>query len=267
MWRSTSILSYVLVTASVAYSEESPPLFREGLPPGTIATYGGDESVYLVLDESAKSPLAVPRIANPIRRARWIGEEEKPLPFKPLVGTWEIEFDPPTTKGPRIVVLETVGTPLAFDPKSPPVAKADADGRISFPAHFAVVHGEKLQYEPQPHKNTVGFWTNAKDWAEWRFEVKDPGPHVVRILQGCGKGQGGSRAAVGVGNQSLEFFVKDTGHFQNFEWRTLGELDLAAGEQRLELRALEKAKNAVMDCRAIELVPKEVFEREARKRE
>ena len=41
----------------------------------------------------------------------------------------------------------------------------------------AEVHGVMLRYEPLPHKNTLGFWTRADDWASWEFDVTKPG-HV-----------------------------------------------------------------------------------------
>src|SRR5689334_21625962 len=35
----------------------------------------------------------------------------------------------------------------------------------------AAVHGKTLRYEPQPQKNTLGYWTDAADWASWDFTV------------------------------------------------------------------------------------------------
>ncbi|MGH7223308.1 MAG: sulfatase, partial [Gemmataceae bacterium] len=39
------------------------------------------------------------------------------------------------------------------------------DGTVTLPAKTAEVHGIQLRYEPLPHKNTLGFWTRAGDWA------------------------------------------------------------------------------------------------------
>jgi len=49
--------------------------------------------------------------------------------------------------------------------------------------------------------------------------------------------------------------VEDTGHFQNFVERAAGTIKIEKGESRLELRALKKAKGAVMDVRQVKLVP------------
>ncbi len=130
------------------------------------------------------------------------------------------------------------------------------DGSITLAARSAEIHGITLRYEPLPHKNTVGFWTNPDDYATWEFTVAKPGRYEVEILQGCGKGQGGSEAKMVVGGQTLTFTVEDTGHFQNFVPRTIGTVKIdQPGRKTLELRAVKKAKAAVMDCRQITLRP------------
>ena len=130
-------------------------------------------------------------------------------------------------------------------------------GRIMLHSSKASPHGEKLQYEPIEKKNTLGFWVNAADWADWKFNVQQPGTYVIHIWQGCGTGSGGAEVEVSCAGQSSKFTVKDTGHFQNFEEREIGEVTFKeAGEQTLELRAKSKPGGAVMDCRQIILVPK-----------
>ena len=133
---------------------------------------------------------------------------------------------------------------------------AAKDGSITLAARTAEVHGVMLRYEPLPHKNTIGFWTNPEDYATWEFTAAKPGRYEVEILQGCGKGQGGSEAKIVIGGQTLTFTVEDTGHFQNFVPRAIGTVMIEQpGRLTLELRAVKKAKAAVMDCRQIALRP------------
>ncbi len=213
------------------------------------------DSAVLFHVPNEKATLSFPRLDNPIGKAYWSGHPEKPLKFRQTPTTWTIQVVPVPTGESQPIVLETVGRP--YLPTEPWVEKPGEKGVVRLHAHHAVVHGQKLQYEPLPHKNTVGFWVNADDWAEWKFDAP-AGKYVVRILQGCGKGQGGSDARLSVGERQLDFVVEETGHFQEFKWRTLGTLDLPAGEQTLQLRAVKKAKAAVMDCRRIELVPESI---------
>lgn len=134
--------------------------------------------------------------------------------------------------------------------KEPPTSPA---GYIVLPARAAKIHGKTLRYEPEPQKETLGFWKEAGDWAEWTFAVPHPGKYRVEILQGAGRGSGGSEAEIVVGEARLPFTVEETGHFQRFVPRSIGIIDLPPGEARLAVRALRKAGPAVMDLRQITL--------------
>jgi arylsulfatase A-like enzyme len=129
-----------------------------------------------------------------------------------------------------------------------------ADGTITLPAKTADVHGVQLRYEPLPHKNTLGFWTRAEDWASWDFEVHKPGAFGVQLLQGCGKGQGGSTVEVAVAGQTLTAQVEDTGGFQVFKPRDIGRVTLdKPGRYTLTVKPKHKAAAAVMDLRSVVL--------------
>ena len=126
-----------------------------------------------------------------------------------------------------------------------------SDGKIRLEARDARVSGAKLQYEKPPHKDTLGFWVNAADTASWTFKVAVPGKYRVTVLQGCGKGSGGSRVALECGAGRVEFTVEETGHFQRFVAREVGSLELASGEATLTVRPLAKKGAAVMDLRRV----------------
>lgn len=134
--------------------------------------------------------------------------------------------------------------------------QATDGGEILLHSKNSTLHSVKLQYEPQPHKITNGYWVNPNDKFFWDFKVSTPGKYKVEIHQGCGKGHGGSLAAVEFQGKDLTFTVKDTGHFQNFVPRNLGEIEIAdPGIHRLWVKALKKAKVAVMDVRMLKLIP------------
>jgi arylsulfatase A-like enzyme len=129
-----------------------------------------------------------------------------------------------------------------------------SDGNILLHCNWAEVHGTMLRYEPLPHKNTLGYWVRAEDWASWEFTVTKPGQFTIEVLQGCGKGQGGSEVEVSVGEQKVLFIVEDTGHFQNFKPRDIGTVVIEkAGRYTLNLKPKKKAAAAVMDVRSITL--------------
>jgi lysophospholipase L1-like esterase len=131
-------------------------------------------------------------------------------------------------------------------------------------AGAATTHSVMMRYEPATNKNCLGYWTNPSDTAEWKFNVTKPGTYEVEIWQGCGKGQGGSTVSIEIfGPGSLlsylkqaRFVVEDTGHFQNFIPRGLGQATFReAGEYTFVVEPKSKKAAAVMDVRQIILRP------------
>jgi arylsulfatase A len=128
-------------------------------------------------------------------------------------------------------------------------------GAVILHAKDAKVHGTKLRYEDQPHKDTLGFWVQTSDRAEWTFDVPRAGKLDVEVLQACGKGSGGSEVEIAVtGQPPLTMKVEETGHFQRFVPRTIGSLTFAApAKVTLTVSAKTRPGAAVMDLRQIVL--------------
>src|SRR5215210_5070311 len=72
-------------------------------------------------------------------------------------------------------------------PTTKPILQSD-DGVILLHSKDVIIHGTTVRYEPQPNKNTVGYWTKRDDWVSWDFVVEKAGKFEVIALQGCGKG-------------------------------------------------------------------------------
>lgn len=133
-----------------------------------------------------------------------------------------------------------------------------ADGTVLLHARDVEIHGTTVRYEPQPNKNTIGYWTRKEDWVSWDFEVTKPGTFRVEILQGCGKGSGGSDVDFSVREQTLSVKVEDTGGFQNFVARDIGTVRLdQPGRYTLSVKPRTKPGVAVMDLRQVTLTPAE----------
>ncbi len=233
------------------------------------AAYRTDDAVYLTLaDWPASNKVALPRLNNPTKNVYLLGKPDDELKLTPEPSKWIVDLPKTLPDGARaVVVVKTIGEPHL--PRRPERIAADDVGTFVLPAHKAVTYGEMLRYEPQPHKNTVGYWTKPADWAQWHLEVPRPGKYKLHILQGCGKGQGGSEVAIVIRTKAeatanktpllkptLTFNVEDTGHFQNFVPRELGDIEFgSSGQFTLEIRPMQLAKNAVMDVREVRLIP------------
>ncbi len=124
---------------------------------------------------------------------------------------------------------------------------------LTLRASEASVHGSRLRYEPESHKNVLGYWTEVDDWASWDFSLPEAGNYEIEVQCGCGAGQGGSEVAILIGGQTYRWTVPDTGHFQRMVFLPIGRASLDAGMQRLEVRPQTKAAAAILDIRQIQL--------------
>lgn len=130
-----------------------------------------------------------------------------------------------------------------------------ADGSITLHGRTAKVFGTQLRFEPLPHKNTLGFWTNKSDYAEFECTVTTGGKFEVEATYGCGKGSGGAEVEILSGKEGFRYTVEDTGGFQAFVVRKVGTLELPEGRRKLRVQALTKPGVAVMDLRQLVLKP------------
>ncbi len=143
--------------------------------------------------------------------------------------------------------IQTGAQMMQPNPNYHPSAQT-ADGTITMLGQHADVHGVMLRFEPLPHKNTLGFWVNPNDWASWDFEVSKPGKFTMEITYGCGNGSGGSEVEFAVGPQKLTFKVEQTGGFQAFVKREIGEMIFdQPGRYTLTVKPKSKPGPAVMD--------------------
>ncbi|MHC4993449.1 MAG: carbohydrate-binding protein [Planctomycetota bacterium] len=198
--------------------------------------------------------ISVPRLNNVVPTIGLKEDAKAKIALKPKPTHWEIWLPKNyKVKGATTVVMEVEGE--VYEPIEPRVVVAGKGGVYTLYSHDAVVHGEKVCYEPLPHKNVVGFWVNQEDWVEWHLRFDAPGKYRVEIRQGCG-GTGGSDVKVSLAESSLNFEVEATGGYQVFVDRDLGVLEAPlAGVFRLQVRPQVKKGNAVMDIRQMVLTP------------
>lgn len=215
-----------------------------------------------------RGSVLLPRLAAavPLIEAEMDGEACE-VRLEPLPDTWRIAWEPNAPLDQLdhglIVTIHCDRPPLT--PAQTPPVQPRFDGVIELPAALARTRGQTIRYEPQPHKNTVGFWTSADDAAAWVFRIDRPGEYSLAALAGCGKGQGGSTMAVRIRKTGsaadsppaakLEFTVAETGNFQNFRWQPLGLLPIVEpGEYQIEFQPAKIAAKAAVDIRAVQLV-------------
>lgn len=278
--QSTKVLAQVDEPPTATSTELSGvPADAQKLPRGSNANlqlFRHDNQLFVVpSSEQAAGEVAIPRFFASLRSVHWQAADNSdlsqqpvsstqsksdPIQFKPELATWVLQWKT-RPAGASTIVMQFDSPPLLAEENEP--ITASGDGSYWLPASAATATGSKLRFEPQTFKNTVGYWTQVDDFATWNAQIDAPGKFNVAILQGCGRGQGGSTAAIEftfpeVAEMTrVEFQVEETGHFQNFQWRHLGEIDIAqTGMLSVTCRAVEIRKAALMDVRAIHLIRK-----------
>lgn len=155
----------------------------------------------------------------------------------------------------NVPAFQVKGIHFSPAPESEPHGQS-IDGTILLDAKSATTYAEMMRYEPKPEKDCLGYWKLKEDWAEWVFDVSAPGEFELIVHYGCGSGSEGSRVAVLLNDQTVEFDVEDTGGFQSWKEIKLGSVDLEVkGENRLAIVALEKKGAAIMDIKKVMLNP------------
>lgn len=222
--------------------------------------YRLENRLFVVPDEpTGAGSVTIPRIDGSLRAAHWLGEQGDPtVSVHPEPDEWTVEWRE-IPAGAKAIALDFDQEPKLPTERKPVIAAGD--GSLMLHAYQAQTEGEKLRYEPQPFKNTVGYWTVPTDTVSWQLRIDAPGEFNVAILQGCGAGHGGSRAAMRLQMENkttatLAFEVLETGHFQNFQWRHLGKVSVPEpGNYTLTIMPKEIAHGALMDVRSVHLVP------------
>lgn len=246
-----------VIQSEVSDSDSSP--WSELKVTGATAHREPNLVIFRGLAKDAKE-LRFPRLNNVVTSATLVLPmlHMYPVNVTQTPSEWKIsipqDLQEPTNLDLAGVHLRVDGMPRLALP--PAVSRPGPDGVITLSARDAMTHGgDKLQFEPLSHKNTVGYWVNPSEYAEWSYELDQPGEFEVEILQGCG-GHAGSDVELGFPEGAVPFVVDETGHFQNFVWRKIGKIALKEpGVQVMSLKCKKLAKGAVMDMRQVRLVP------------
>ncbi len=250
------------VIASETLANESPAAVVAVESPGFLgcAAFRQGMTMRLVPDNAALQAklVTIPRLCAVLRSVGWAGDMEGAITVEPLPDRWLVKWKTAPAGASELVL--TFDRPPLLPAEVGPV-QPEADDALLLPACFATTHGTKLRFEPQPFKNTVGYWTQADDSATWKVVIAKPGRYAVAALQGCGKGQGGSDAVLTVTKDdevaaTLAFSPVETGHFQNFRWVQLGFVTVEApGDYEVRVSPKRIQKAALCDIRALSLVP------------
>lgn len=239
---------------SVASLDTTQPEFA-----GISSAVRKGQQIQIVPSEIGRTQqqLSTPRFCAALASVECIGRPDIKVKVHPEPTQWRFQWDAGFPKNGELLV-KFDSTPLLLSEQQR--NEAASDGSMLLRACEADTRGEKLRYEPQPYKNTVGFWTEQGDSAAWKCHFSESGWYSVGLLQGCGKGQGGSEGRIvfvkeGEEIEAVACVVKETGHFQNFEWVHNGHVIIdVVGDYTVIIQPTQIKQKAFGDIRAVSIV-------------
>ncbi|MFM7835814.1 MAG: dehydrogenase, partial [Planctomycetaceae bacterium] len=140
-----------------------------------------------------------------------------------------------------------------FEGNRPVAGELQPDGSILLPASAAEIYGPSLVYEGK--YGNLGFWCSTEDYARWTFEVPRSGDWRVELEFACDDGTAGSPIRFSTGTRLLTARVPGTGTWDEYRRWEAGTIDLHRGRGQLMVTAPEKPRMALLDLKAIRLLP------------
>jgi putative heme-binding domain-containing protein len=150
--------------------------------------------------------------------------------------------------------LASIGPrPKSFAGNTPAVVRPDDDGVIHLQASNARIYGSRIVFESK-YKN-LGWWQQEDDRAAWTIEDVSAGDYQVAIEYACQNGVAGNAFELQLSTNRVSGKVVGTGSWDDYQWRNVGRVSLAAGRHEVVLRSLGPIHGALLDLREIRLTP------------
>ncbi|HLW64067.1 MAG TPA: carbohydrate-binding protein, partial [Gemmataceae bacterium] len=147
---------------------------------------------------------------------------------------------------------QTMPKRKTFDGNNPFVIKPEPGGSLKLGATQAEIYGPNLIFEKQ-YMN-LGYWSHQDDFAAWTVDVPAAGRYSVTLDYACENSNAGNTFVLETDSGQLLGKVAGTGTWDNYKSVNIGEMTLAAGQQRVTFRPTAPVKGALIDLRMIRLV-------------
>jgi putative membrane-bound dehydrogenase-like protein len=143
--------------------------------------------------------------------------------------------------------------PKAFEGNKPELVKPAADGSLKLTGANAAIYGPSLVLEKQ--FGNLGWWSSPDDRAVWTVAVPKTGRYEVWLDYACDNSAAGNTFVLQAGDAKLTGKVAGTRTWDEYKQMQVGTLALEAGDRQLTMRSDGQIKGALIDLRAIRLVP------------
>jgi putative heme-binding domain-containing protein len=149
-------------------------------------------------------------------------------------------------------LTSTAAPPKKVAGNSPTLVKPSA-GRLTLRAADCEIHGGAITFEQQ--FENIGMWHGTADYVVWRLELDRPARFDVYLTYACADDSAGNAYVLEGGDQAIGGKVAGTRGWDHYQRVKIGTLRLGAGATGLTLRPDGPLKGALLDLRALYLVP------------
>jgi alpha-L-fucosidase len=134
------------------------------------------------------------------------------------------------------------------------VTKPDAEGRLTFNADDAVLHGDQIKLEQKGGKSCIGYWNNRDESVSWKAQIVKAGTYKVSAIVATLPGN--ANFSIEIGDQVISATVPPTGDWDQFATAELGTVEIKqAGQIEVKVHAKADADWQAININSIKLTP------------
>ncbi|AQQ09485.1 Alpha-L-fucosidase [Sedimentisphaera cyanobacteriorum] len=236
--RLKEIGKWMSVNSRSIYETTASPFAKLSWGRCTKKTYINGADLYLhIFDWPEDGKLILPGLKNKVQQA-YLLENMKKLKAASVSDGVMVELpSEPLNEIDTVAVLKVKGE-LDIDKIIP---SANAQGEIVLKAELANIHnpgyGSKAKLETINSKKNIGFWTDARVWIEWPFEVEKKAEFSVKT--DVALTDKASEITIEIDDKKYRAELNPTGSYSNFKTVSIvDKITLNPGEHRLKIRPL-----------------------------
>jgi putative heme-binding domain-containing protein len=140
-----------------------------------------------------------------------------------------------------------------FAGNKPELVRPADDGSLKLAASTCEIYGPTVVLEEK--YGNLGYWTSPEDHVVWTIEVTKPGRYAVWLDWACPADMAGKRFLLQAGANQMTGKVESTGDWDTYRQAKVGEIVLAAGQQRVTFRSAGRIFHPLIDLKSVKLVP------------
>jgi hypothetical protein len=160
----------------------------------------------------------------------------------------------PAQMADLVAFLKSGASRKKVNGNAPALVGAALNGTLVLPASKGEIYGADVTFETE--YGNIGYWHGTGDHVVWNARVAKAGNVDVYLDYACSDAAAGTPFVLEAGGNSMRATVAGTGpDWSRYKQVKIGTLHVDAGKQRITLKPDGPVREALMDLRAVALLP------------